>query len=116
MDLLWQQSAQIILHHWQRTSPVQHITVTAGRSSEIIQLLKKEEIQIGIVIGNETWDLNGSNRVVIQQDPICVISYKEIEMETLPIIPRIDYTTGQSLKSTITRLIDNGTFIFFTEH
>ena len=81
--------------------PEIHITVTAGRSSEIIQLLKKEEIQIGIVIGNETWDLNGSNRVLIQQDPICVISNKEIEMETLPIIPRIDYKTGQSLKSTI---------------
>ena len=83
--------------------PEIHITVTAGRSSEIIQLLKKEEIQIGIVIGNETWDLNGGNRVLIQQDPICIISYKEIDMEALPIIPRIDYITGLSLKS----IIDN---------
>ena len=83
--------------------PEIHITVTAGRSSEIIQLLKKEEIQIGIVIGNETWDLNGSNRVLIQQDPICIISYKEIDTETLPIIPRIDYITGMSLQS----IIDN---------
>ncbi len=83
--------------------PEIHITVTAGRSSEIIQLLKKEEIQIGIVIGNETWDLNGSNRVLIQQDPICIIAYKEIDTKTLPIISRIDYITGMSLQL----IIDN---------
>ena len=34
-------------------------------------------------------------------------------METLPIIPRIDYKTGQSLKSTITRLMINNYFTKF---
>jgi DNA-binding transcriptional LysR family regulator len=81
--------------------PAIHINVTAGRSTEIIQLLKKEEIQIGIVRGNEIWDVNGGNRVLIDQDPICIISYEKIDMETLPSIPRIDYKIGQSLKSEI---------------
>ena len=81
--------------------PEIHITVTAGRSSEIIQLLKKEEIQIGIVRGNEILDLNGSNKVLIHQDPLCVISYENIDMDVLPTLGRIDYKTGQSLKSTI---------------
>lgn len=81
--------------------PEIHINVIAGRSSEIIQLLKQEEIQIGIVRGNETWDVKGSKKELIHQDPICIISYEEIDMDKIPILPRIDYITGVTLKATI---------------
>lgn len=57
------------------------VNVTTGWSSEIIQLLNKNEIQIGIITGNYNWF---DEKILLAEDPLTIISKKPIVLEDLP--------------------------------
>jgi DNA-binding transcriptional LysR family regulator len=78
--------------------PNVQVNVTTGWSSEIITSLQREEVQIGIVRGDNSWN---EGKILIHEEPLCLISSKEIKMDQLNMLPRIDYKTDHSLKQVI---------------
>src|SRR5690625_1555345 len=74
--------------------PAVQIHVTTGWSTDIMELLRKEEIQLAIVRGNHLWN---QKKLLLHQEPICIVSKKEINLTDLPNLPRIDYKTDRSL-------------------
>lgn len=78
--------------------PEIQINVTTGWSFDIMHLLQKEEIQIGIVRGNHNWN---DKKHQISEESIFLVSSSEIDLKQLPNLPRIDYITSIPLKENI---------------
>lgn len=78
--------------------PDVEVSLKTGWSSDIHQLLQKEEAHLGIVRGDYNWK---ENKILLREEKICIASNKKIEFEDLPFLPRINYQTDQSLKNTI---------------
>lgn len=76
------------------------INLKTGWSSEINQMLHKEEVHLGIVRGDYNWQ---GNKVLFREEKICIASINPIDFDELPTLSRINYQTDPSLKS----LIDN---------
>ncbi|AGT32398.1 hypothetical protein M493_10685 [Geobacillus genomosp. 3] len=74
------------------------IQLKTGFSSEVYQMLHKEEVHVGIVRGNHDWD---GPKILISEEKIYVVSKYRIDLSNLPAIPRVNYTTDPSLKSII---------------
>lgn len=83
-----------LLKKFLASNPNVQLNVTTGWSSEIMQLLRKEEVQIAIVRGEHLWD---AQQLLLSQDPICIISNEEIKLADLPRLARIDYKTDKTL-------------------
>ncbi|WP_249860456.1 LysR family transcriptional regulator [Paenibacillus konkukensis] len=64
------------------------MNVTCGLSTEIIELLIREEIQVGVVRGEYPW-FEGKH--LLHDEHICLVSQKELAMEELPSLPQICY-------------------------
>lgn len=71
------------------------INVQTGWTSEILQHLQKEEIQIAIVRGDIEW---GEEKHLVYTEPIQIVSKRDITLEDLPNMTRINYKTDLSLK------------------
>lgn len=80
--------------------PDVEINLKTGWSSEINQLLQKEEVHLGIVRGNYHWH---GEACLFREEMISVASHKKINLEELPSLPQINYQTDPSLRT----LIDN---------
>lgn len=78
--------------------PDVEISLRTGWSSEIQQMLQKEEAHLGIVRGNYNWQ---NNKILFREERIYIASSKEIEFEDLPFLPRINYITDHSLRNTM---------------
>lgn len=78
--------------------PEVQIKVISGWSSKIHHLLQNEEIHIGIIRGDYEW--NGS-KLLLNEDPLCLISKSKLDLSELPKLPRIDYNTDPELEQTI---------------
>ena len=74
------------------------IKLKSGFSSEVVQMLQKEEATAGIVRDLSSW--NGS-KLLIDEEDIVVVSKHEIMIDDLPKLPRIDYMTDPSLQSAV---------------
>jgi DNA-binding transcriptional LysR family regulator len=74
--------------------------VTTGWSKEVLNLIYKEEVHVGIVRGDYQWS---GSRHHLFEETICIASKEEIEVRNLPFLPRIDYGTDALLKT----MIDN---------
>ncbi|ASN04397.1 LysR family transcriptional regulator [Virgibacillus necropolis] len=90
--------------------PKVQVKVNTGWSSEIVQLLEKNEIQIGIITGNYKWL---EKKVLLNQDPISIISKKPINLKELPFLPMISYQPNNLIRKTqkpanpLSELIEN---------
>ncbi|KAB2336697.1 LysR family transcriptional regulator [Cytobacillus depressus] len=73
------------------------VNVYTGWSSEIIQLIKKNEIQIGIVTGNYNWY---DEKILLTEDPITIISKKPLDIKELPYLPMIYYQPNRVIGQT----------------
>ncbi|MEW9670528.1 LysR family transcriptional regulator [Ammoniphilus sp. 3BR4] len=80
--------------------PEVDIHLKTGWSSEIIHMLYKEEVHIGIVRGDYRWQ---EQKYLMSEDCVCIVSKEELSLDQLPMLPRINFDTDQSLKT----LIDN---------
>jgi DNA-binding transcriptional LysR family regulator len=88
----------VLLKEFLKLYPDVEISLKTGWSSKIHQMLQKEEAHLGIVRGPYNWK---ENKVLFQEEKICIASNKKIEVEDLPFLPRINYMTDQSLRNTI---------------
>lgn len=86
------------------------VNVTTGWSSEIIQLLNKNEIQIGIITGNYNWF---GEKILLAEDPLTIISKNQIDMEDIPFLPLISYQPnkkkgpGEKATNPLAQMIEN---------
>ncbi|RBP94535.1 DNA-binding transcriptional LysR family regulator [Cytobacillus firmus] len=78
--------------------PQVDLKLKTGFSYEVIQMVHKEEANIGIV--RDPYDWKGP-KILIDEERIFLASNEKIELEQLPYLPRIDYNTDPSLKSII---------------
>lgn len=78
--------------------PRVHFSVKTGWSSEIFQLAQSEDVHIGIIRGEYSWL---DEKHLIDKEEITIISKQEIDINNLPSLPRISYTTDPLLKQTI---------------
>lgn len=74
------------------------IQLKTGFSSEITSLTYKEEFHIGIIRGDNNWN---EQMLLLTQEPICIVSKFEININDLPFLPRIQYQTDPSLQTVI---------------
>jgi DNA-binding transcriptional LysR family regulator len=78
--------------------PEVQIKVITGWSSKILQLLQKEEIHIGIIRGDYEW---AESKLLLDEDPLCLISKTPIDLTELPSLQRINYRTDPQLEQVI---------------
>nr|WP_253299187.1 LysR family transcriptional regulator [Paenibacillus barcinonensis] len=87
-----------MLQMFKELYPEVEYKVTTARSKTIHNLILNQDIHIGLIRGDYTW--NGEKHFLFQ-DTLCVVSKEALTLEDLPHRPRIDYTTDQVLKSEI---------------
>lgn len=68
--------------------PKVDIHVSTGFSSEVIESLLQDEIDVGIVRGDYEWF---DQKHVLSEESICLVSKQEIDLQELPNLPRINY-------------------------
>lgn len=87
-----------LLKQFTEIFPDVEIILKTGWSSEVINYLYKDEVHIALVRGDHHW--NGS-KYLLSDEPISVTYHYEFQLEQLPYLPRINYTTDPHLKRTI---------------
>lgn len=87
-----------ILRQFNTQYPDIEFNVTTGWSGEIINLMFKQEAHIGIIRGDYEWQ---DQKQLLMEEPLLIVSKKEIDVTKLPQLPRIDYKTDPLLKDTI---------------
>ena len=87
-----------ILKEFLADYPNVQVKVTTDWSNKIMSLFMNEEIHVGIVRGEHQW--NGPS-ILINQDPISIISKNEIAIDELPNLSMISYKTDPSLEEII---------------
>lgn len=74
------------------------VHVSTGWSSHIFGLLQNEKIDVGIVRGDYTWY---EQKILVNEETLCVVSNKELKFDQLPDLPRIYYRTDPMLENEI---------------
>jgi DNA-binding transcriptional LysR family regulator len=87
-----------ILKNFLEHYPNVQFKVNTGWSSEIFQLLQKDDVHLGILRGDYNWL---DQKLLINEESMCVISNREITLQELPKLPRINYKTDPLLKQSI---------------
>lgn len=75
------------------------ISLTTDTSDRLVKLVKKEDIHLAIVRGNQEWP----DSDILLEDALYLISAKEIDYNTLPGQPSIRYRSDPSLDELRTR-------------
>ncbi|MFD0587188.1 LysR family transcriptional regulator [Paenibacillus sp. GCM10027627] len=78
--------------------PLVDFTVQTGLNPEIIASVHKQDVHIGIVRGDHHWP---EEKIVLEQENICILANREIDLDDLPSLPRILYQTDPALIMTI---------------
>ncbi|MET1180911.1 LysR family transcriptional regulator [Peribacillus simplex] len=97
-----------ILKSFISTYPKVQINVDTGWSAEIFELLLQEDIHVGILKGDYQWY---DQKYLISEENICIISQEEINLDSLPSQPRINFKiskkTGSYSYSSLSQTIDD---------
>lgn len=72
--------------------------VTTGLSSHITHLMYNQDVHIGFVRGDYSWQ---NQKKLLFEESICIASKEEIDIRRLPALPRIDYHTDPLLKTSV---------------
>lgn len=72
--------------------------VTTGWSEDVYQSLVNHDVQIALLRGGYKWQ---EGKKLLFQEPLLLASEKEIRIEDLPNLPRIDYGSDYKLKEMI---------------
>ena len=84
-----------ILRGFLEKYPDVEISLKTGLSRIVNRLLLKEEVSIAIIRGDYHWS---EEKLLILEEPLCLVSSKPIKFEELPHEPQINYMTDSSLK------------------
>lgn len=66
--------------------PEVEVSLKTGHSLKVNSMLQKDEISLGILRGDYSWE---EEKVLLNEEPICLVSSKPIELKNLPKSPRI---------------------------
>ncbi|MFP3121862.1 LysR family transcriptional regulator [Ectobacillus funiculus] len=89
-----------ILKLFQEQYPHVEFKVITGWSSQVFKAVYNQDVHIGFVRGDYNW---GGHKHLLFEETMCIASTKEINLNNLPSLRRIDYKTDYILKS----LVDN---------
>lgn len=97
-----------ILKTFKEKNPNVEFQVITGYSREIYDLVYNREVHVGFVRGNFNWP---DESHLLFEEPICLASVDNINLNNLPQLPRIDYHTEHSFKT----ILDNWWIENYTE-
>ncbi|WP_299092603.1 LysR family transcriptional regulator [uncultured Metabacillus sp.] len=87
-----------ILKSFSTKFPNVQFNINTGWSTDILNLLTTDTVQLGILRGNYEWY---RKRTLLHKEKLCLISKKEIDIGNLPALPFINYKTDNTLKALI---------------
>ena len=85
-----------LLKEFLETYPHVELYLKTGLSKQISALLQKKEVSIAIIRGDYHWP---GPKILLKEEPICLVSHRKIAYEELPHFPQISYVTDSSLES-----------------
>jgi DNA-binding transcriptional LysR family regulator len=80
--------------------PAVETNLYAGLSNDILEQLQKERIAVAIIRGDHPWK---EADILLQEEPLCLISANPVSIEKLPSIPGISYRTDPTMQYQIDR-------------
>lgn len=89
-------SLPYLLKDFMARYPDVQFKVTTGLSYKLIQLLFSEEIHLAIVRGDYQ---EAAQSILLKEEPICLVSATPIDLDQLPQLPYVSYSTKSSLAS-----------------
>lgn len=87
-----------MLKHFRSKFPKVEFNVSTGRSKEILSLVQNQKVHVGFVRGDYPW---ADAKQLLFFEHMCIVSDKEIPLEELPHLPRVDYKTDVTLRGLI---------------
>jgi DNA-binding transcriptional LysR family regulator len=87
-----------ILKQFNIQYPDIEFNINTGWSADMVNLLLRQEVHIGIIRGDYNWP---DQKQLLMEEPLLVVSSREIKLDDLPYLPRIDYKTDPTLKESI---------------
>ncbi|MDR7319415.1 LysR family transcriptional regulator [Brevibacillus nitrificans] len=87
-----------ILKEFLNLYPKVEINVNTGISDEVYELLRSNEVQVGIVRGSYTWS---EQKHLLKEEGVYIISKNRLRIEDLPTIPRINYRNSTDFNEEI---------------
>jgi DNA-binding transcriptional LysR family regulator len=87
-----------VLKRFKDIYPNVEFQVTTGWSEQVYQSLLNQDVHVSILRGDYEWQDGKKN---LLQEPLLLACNKEIKLEDLPKLPRIDYNSDSKLKEMI---------------
>ncbi|GAA4834569.1 LysR family transcriptional regulator [Paenibacillus vulneris] len=78
--------------------PNVEVKVITNLSSELVHSVYKQDVHVGMIRGDYNW---ADEKHLLQEEHICIVSKKKIELTDLPNLPRITFKTDMSLQNSI---------------
>ncbi|PTM59050.1 LysR family transcriptional regulator [Desmospora activa] len=88
----------LLLKHFRQQYPDVEIKVSTGWSEEVMTMVYKQDVHIGIIRGEYKWP---DQKYLLMEEPLYVVSKEAIELEELPRSSRINYQTDSTLRTII---------------
>lgn len=77
-----------LLSSFKTKFPKVEFKVIAGASKDIVNMIYNKDIHIGFVRSDYTW---GDRKLLLMEEPVCIVSKHKIDFHQLPRQPRINY-------------------------
>lgn len=78
--------------------PNLEVNLISGWSKDVVHLVNKQEVHIGIIRGDHFW---AESKHIINEEPLIIASKQKLTLEQLPHMSRIVYNVDYSLEQTI---------------
>lgn len=88
----------VILKKFLSKYPNVEVNVKTGWSTQVMELIQKEEVHVAIVRGGINWH---HQKFQLKEEALFIASKHEIKLKDLPFLGRIQYETDVHLKHTI---------------
>jgi len=89
-----------ILYEFIYTYSKVQFNVKTSWSQSLLENIKNEELNIAIIRGDFSWNFE---KILLNEEPICIVSKDIIDLEKLPYEPRIDFLTDPGLQNVINK-------------
>ena len=90
----------LLLKEFNQKYPAIEISLYTGLSHDVLKQMHKEEIAVAIIRGNHPWK---EADLLLQNEPLCIVSAKALSLKDLPTIPGIQYLTDPTMQYQIDR-------------
>jgi len=77
-----------LLKQFKELYPEVQFAVTCALSVEVMELLMRDEIQVGVIRGEHPWY---EGKHLLHDEPVCIVSREPINLDELPELPQIAF-------------------------